>query len=128
MAAFSEGAAALRARVEAAVLAEVERVGPAAFNRSGIVRQFLREGAKRTTMFRWIDQILATGSPDQHLAQVVRMAAAKRIAPAGDPGRYMTREGRTKLPAGVNVEHIATAGVLPVIERLNPGITAADHL
>jgi hypothetical protein len=127
MAALSASAVAPRARVEAAVLAEVGRVGPAAFNRTSIVREFLREGAKRTTMFRWIDQILASGSPDQHLAQVVKTAAAKRIA-ADAGGLSMAGEVRTKLPAVVKVEHIVTAGVVPVIDRLNTCITAADQL
>jgi hypothetical protein len=128
LAALSESAAALKARVEAAVLAEVGRVGLEAFNRTSIVNRFLPEGAKRTTLFRWIDQILASGRPDQHLAKVVEAAAVERIAKESAPRSGMAAEVRTKLPAIVKVEHIVTAGVVPVIERLNTCLGAADQL
>jgi hypothetical protein len=128
LAALSESATALKARVEAAVLAEVGRVGLEAFNRTSIVNQFLAEGAKRTTLFRWIELILASGSPDQHLAKVIESAAAERIASEPAAGVGVAAAVRTKLPAVVKVEHIVTAGVVPVIERLNTCLTAADQL
>ena len=121
-------AVALRARVEAAVLAEVARVGVPAFNRATVVRPFLVEGGKQATLYRWIDQILASGSPEQHLARVVEMAAADRVAKEASPGAGVAAEVRSKLPATVKIEHIATAGVVPVIDRLNTCLAASEQL
>jgi hypothetical protein len=125
---LNEDALALRARVEAAVLAEVSRVGVAAFNRATVVRPFLVEGGKQATLYRWIDQILASGSPDEHLAKVIEGAAADRIAKESVPGAGMAAEVRTRLPATVKIEHIATVGVVPVIDRLNTCLAASEQL
>jgi hypothetical protein len=128
LASLSEVATALRARVEAAVLDEVARVGLESFNRASLIKALVIEGGKQVTLYRWIDQILSSGSPDQHLARVIETAAADRIAQNPEPGRSISAAIRTKLPATPKVEHIATAGVMPVIERLNICLTAADQL
>jgi hypothetical protein len=128
LAAINPAAAALKSEVKVAILAEAERVGVDGLKRVAIMKRFAGRGVSEATLYRWIDSILAGGMADQHMARVIEAAAAERIARDPEPGRSIAAEVRTKLPTAPKVEHIATAGVIPVIERLDICLAAADQL
>jgi hypothetical protein len=59
--------ATLRANFERAVVAEIERVGPAGLRRHEVVTQWRHAGASRTTLWRWLQEMLdhpAGAGPD----------------------------------------------------------------
>jgi hypothetical protein len=124
------GRRALRAEVEAALLAELERVGPDRLNRADVLRRFEGRGADRSTLFRWAAALLASGRAGQHLARKVRAATAERAvrvpaAPAADAAR----EAVERLPVAVRPEDIAGGpGPIAVIERLQTCIRAAEQV
>ena len=70
----------LRAAVEAAVLTEVEKVGPSGLKRDIIVRQFEGGAADRATLYRWISAVLASGQPGMVVAKAVRAVSAERAS------------------------------------------------
>ena len=76
---------ALHGQVEAAVMAEVERVGPDALNKAGIYNRFKGQGASRATLYRWIDAPLKSGKAGMHLTHQIRQAAAARASAVADP-------------------------------------------
>ena len=124
---MSTANAGLRDEVEAAMLEAVERIGTR-FQRDAIVARFLKRGASRATLYRWIAGVLASGRPGQHLASKMHEAAVERSARVADPAADAAREAIAKLPAVVRVEDIASTGTIPVIERLNECIRAADRV
>jgi hypothetical protein len=117
----------LREEVEAAVLAEVERIGPTGFHREVVVERFL-DRAGRSTLYRWIDAILASGSPGRHLARTVQAAAVKRAARTTEPAADAALELARRLPPVISVDDMAGAGVVGVIEQLSRCIGIADQL
>lgn len=118
----------LRPEVEAAVLAELERVGPEAFNKAALVARFEGRGASRATLYRWVDGPLKSGAAGQHLARKVKAAANQRAARTDDPAADAAREAVAKLPVPVRVDDIASSGTLPVIEKLNECIRTAEQV
>ena len=117
----------LREEIEAAVLAELARVGPAAFSKSDMMRRF--EGrASRATLFRHIEKPLVSGRGVQHVARKVKEAAAAR-SKLPDPPAAAVAAAAAKLPAVVRVEDIASSGgMIPVIEKLLACVVIADQL
>jgi hypothetical protein len=125
---MNAAAATLRADVEDAVLAEVERVGSGAFNRATVVKVFLARGAKQSTVYRWIDAVLGSGKPEERAARAITAAASERSQRTQDPAKEVAGEVAAKLPTVPRLEHIATVGVVPVIDRLNVCLQVADEL
>jgi len=82
----------LKAKVEAAVLAEMERAGPDAFRKVAVVNRFMGQGASRATLYRWVDAPLASGRVGQHLTRKVKEAAAKRARRSPEPAREVAAE------------------------------------
>lgn len=100
----------LRERVEAAALAEMERVGPEAFRAADVVRQFVHE-AGRATLFRWLGDLISSGRAGQHLARKVKEKAAARAASAPEcPAAAAAQEAAAALPVVVNLDDLAAAG------------------
>ena len=81
----------LRLEVEAAAVAELERVGPTAFRRETIVRRFSGCGAAPATLYRWIQRAVDFGKVGAVIAAKVRKIALERasepaLPPPLDPG------------------------------------------
>lgn len=109
MGAMTVEAAALFAELQAAVLAEVERIGAEGFRRERVVAQFAGRVPRRTA-YRWIGEILESGAPARHLEARAAAAVAARARspdPAGDLARDV---GRVLPPRPVDAVGSATAG------------------
>ena len=111
----------LREEVEAAVLEEFERVGLDRFRPAVLVRRFMERGAGRSTLFRWIDELIDSGRAGQHLAQMVRAAAAERAARVPDPAVSVTAVVRPEEVAGGD-------GTIAVIQKLQACIRVAESV
>jgi hypothetical protein len=131
MGSMTKAAAALRKDLESAVLVEVERLGLDNWSKDALVKRFMGRGASRTTLYRWASELEASGKPDQHVVRKVREAAAARAVIAADPAVAAAAEVGARLPALVKVEHVVSAGAIPVMDRLNQCVMAAaqavDH-
>ncbi|MBV9250327.1 MAG: hypothetical protein JO227_13915 [Acetobacteraceae bacterium] len=118
-----------REEVEAAVVAEAERIGPDGFDKAAVVKKFLGRGVSRATLYRWVDAVLATGKPGAAVVQKVKAAAKERAARTSDPAEDAAAEAVEKLPAVVKVEDITgTHGPIPVIEKLGQCVRIAEKL
>lgn len=95
-------------QVEEAVLAEVVRAG-ADFQRSAVVSRFMGRGAGKSTLFRWIQEIIDSGIPGQHVARLVKEAAAERAARSEDPSADVATAIGARLPIRVTPGEIAGA-------------------
>lgn len=119
----------LQAEVEAAVLAELERVGPADFNRAEIFRQFEDRNVARSTVYRWVDGVLKSGRGGAHLTKVVKKAAEKRAKRSPDPAADAAREVVEEvLPPIPKPTDFGGAGVVPMVDRLSACIKVAEEL
>lgn len=116
----------LREEVEAAVIAELARVGPD-LNKADLAKRFADRGASRATLYRWIDGPLKSGAAGQHLAREVKAAAAAR-AELPDPPAAAAEAARPSLPAVVRMEDVASQGTIPVIAKLVGCIGIAEQL
>jgi hypothetical protein len=121
-------AAALRAELEAAILADVERLGLDKWSKDTLVKRFMGRGASRTTLYRWVSEVEASGKPDQHVVRKVREAAAARAAIEADPAFAAAADAGAQLPALVKVNDVVSAGAIPVMDRLNQCVAAADQV
>lgn len=118
-----------KAEIEAAVLAELERVGPDAFCKAALVRRFEGQGASRATLYRYVEAPLKSGMAGQHLARQVKAAAAARAARPEPPPATVQRDAAAKLPAVVRIEEVASSGgVIALTERLVGCIQIAEQL
>jgi hypothetical protein len=119
--------AALRAELEAAVLEELRRVGPVAFEKMTIARRFLGQ-ASQATLYRWVDAALAKAGP--RLAGEVMAAAEERATRTVEPSLQAAREAvATTLPRVPRVEDTAgLGGTVPAIEQLGECIRAAQQV
>ncbi len=68
MGGMTDAALSLKAEVEAAVLAQIERLGPNGFSRAPIIKQF-QGRAPTPTLYRWVDRIVKSGRPGQRTRQ-----------------------------------------------------------
>ncbi len=110
------------------MLAELERVGPEAFNKAEIARQFEGRGAGRSSIYRWIDGVLKSGKAGQHVARKVKEAVQKRAERRPDaPAEEAAKAAVAALPAVVRVEDIAgNGGTIQVVELLNKAIQSVE--
>lgn len=112
MGAMSKASAELYAEVSDAVLLEVEQIGVDGINAAGIVARFVGREVSERTLFRWVEKILASGQPGQHLAKRVKAAAAERSARVPDPAEAaeeVATEARELMPARVSPDDIVAA-------------------
>ena len=129
MGAMSKASAALHAEVRNAVMVEVEQLGADGINAAGIVARFVGRGVSERTLFRWIEQIIGSGQPGQHLAGQVKRAAAERSARVPEPAAAaadVAAEARKLLPARVTVNDVAAA-CMPA-EAARPKIRVIEML
>ncbi len=119
----------LRAEVEAAVLAEIERVGPDALSKNAVAKRFHGRGVSAATVWRWVDAVVKSGRAGQHLARKVKKAAAARAARSPNPAADAAAEVATKLPALVSPDDIVGAGgAINAIGQLQDCIRAAQQV
>lgn len=126
MGAMGAGAKALFGEIEVAVIAEIERVGPAELDRAAIVKRFAGRGAGRSTMFAWIDRILASGRPGQAIARTVKAAAAARAARSPDPASDAAADAVALLPVRASVDDVAGGGGLRILDKLTAIVADAE--
>ncbi len=120
----------LRAKVDRALLAELERVGPDALNRATVLRRFEGRGADRATLFRWASALFASGRAGQHLAGKIAAAAEKRAERAPEASAAdAARDAVATLPVTVRPEDIAGGpSAIAVIQRLQDCVRAAEEV
>jgi hypothetical protein len=120
----------LRAEVEAAVLADVTKLGPDQFSKVDVVRRFIERGASRATLFNWVNAILDSGRPGQHVARIVKKAAEARAARTPEPAKEVAGEIAAMLPVRVSVDEVVKGGgsTLNVIDKLNSIVADLDAL
>jgi hypothetical protein len=118
---------ALRAELETAVLEELRRVGPTAFEKMTIARRFLGQ-ASQATLYRWVDAALAKAG--SKLAGEVVAAAEARATRTAEPSLEAARQAvTTTLPWVPRVEDTAGfGGTVPAIEQLGECIRAAQQV
>ena len=112
MGAMSKASAALHAEVRNAIMAEVEQIGADGINAAGIVARFVGRGVSERQLYRWINQIMSSGQPGQHIARKIKQAAAERSARVPDPAEAaaeVAAEARELLPARVSPDDIVAA-------------------
>lgn len=100
----------LREKIESTVLAAVERIGPDGLDKTACLEPFLDRDVARSTLFRWVDAVLASGRRAARIAKVVEAAAEARAARVPDPAADAAREAVEQLPRPVRPEGI-TGGV-----------------
>lgn len=126
MGAMSAGAKALLAEVEAALVAEIERVGPADLDRGALVRRFAGRGASRSTLFVWVDRVLASGRPGQAITRTIKARAAERAARSPDPAGDAAQEAAALLPVRVTPDEAAGGGGLRILDKLAAIVADAE--
>ena len=112
MGAMSKASAEFYAEVSDAVLVEVEQIGVDGINAAGIVARFVGRGVSERQLYRWINQIMSSGQPGQHIARKIKQAAAERSARVPDPAEAaaaVAAEARELLPARVSPDDIVAA-------------------
>ena len=127
MGAMTAAAKALHAKVEAAVIEEVQRVGPE-IDKAAIYRRFAGRGTGRSALYQWIDRALASGKPGQAIARQVKAAAAVRAARSPDPAADAAAEAAALLPVRVAVDEVASApaGGMRLLDRLAHVVADAE--
>jgi hypothetical protein len=109
----------LKAEVEAAVTAEVERVGLAGFAREPVVARF-RDRAGRSTLFRWIDACLASGRPGAAATAAFKAKVDEIAAASPEPEEAVMGEIMARVPQAVTLADAMAdpGGVAAVVERI----------
>ena len=109
---------ALRGEVEAALLAELERVGPAGLRQADLVRRFEGRGASSRSLFRWTGELLKSGRAAQHLSQRMRAAVDERAELTNEPSAAAASEVVAALPRPITLDEIAGSGPINIRSRL----------
>src|SRR5579863_7864135 len=95
--------ASFRAEVEAAVLADVTKLGPEGFSKAEVVRRFAGRGASRSTLFQWVSAVLDSPKPAQHLKRKVASATRSRAKKEADPAAGAARAVVAELPSPIPI-------------------------
>jgi hypothetical protein len=128
MGGLSKKSADLRGELDAAILVEVERLGLDGWSKDSLVKRFMGRGASRTTLYRWVSEVVASGRPGQHVAGVLKAAVADRAAREADPSAAAAAEVGARLPAVVRIDDVVSTGAMSVIEHLNRCVRVADQV
>jgi hypothetical protein len=133
MGAPTDEAKALKAELEAALLAAIESVGAKGIVKAAVVKPFLGRGVHQATLYRWFNAIMASGKPGQHVVRKVEKAAARRAArSAADPAAAaaaVVAEAKALMPIAPKIEHVIGAGkAVNVLDRLQGLVDDLDAL
>lgn len=104
----------LRLAVEDATQAEMERVGPAAFNKISVLRLF-ENRTSRATLYRWIDSYVASGQAGRKITKQLRATAEKRVKKKAPP---ITETAAAFLPQPITIADTARVGGVPKMVAL----------
>jgi hypothetical protein len=118
----------LKAEVEAAVMAEVLRVGATGFAKDSVVRQFLDRGTSRSTLYAWVDKALASGRPGQVLARAVKDAVEERAARTPEPVAEVVTEIAAHLPVTVRPGQVIGMPTINLVDKLGAVIANLEAL
>ena len=118
----------LRDEIEAAVIAEVERVGPDALNKAALFSQFKARGASRASIYRWIDAPLKSGKAAMRLTAQIRKDAAARAAAVPDPALDAAREAAQIIPVPAMSDIAGYGGTVAFIAKLRQIMQTADSV
>ena len=118
----------LRARLEAACIDELARVGPDDLDRGALVRRFEDQGVSARTRYRWLADFLDSGRAGQALVRRVEDAAAARAARTSDPAAEVAREVGELLPKSASPDKMIGSGPIPIMDHLHTVIHAAHEV
>ena len=93
----------LREEVEAAALAEAERIGPSKVNKATIVNRFTNKGTARSTLYRWLDSALNPGKASKWIADKGNAAVRRRSKSDPDPAASAACDSVAMIPAPISV-------------------------
>lgn len=122
------GAASLRQDFEAALLAEIERVGIDALDRGAVVRRFASPEASQRTLYRWCADLVDSGRAGQHLAAVLTAAAAARAARSAAPAADAAREAVAAMPTIATPATIVGTSPVGLVENLGEAIRCVNQV
>lgn len=126
---------ALRTELGAAIDEAFQTLGPKGFDKAAIVNRFLTRGVSRATLYRWVDQHLATAKPGAKLARKVRESAkaAIRTSKAGvrDKPAAVAEVAERALARAPTVEVSAMlpgGGTVDLLGKLRTCMEAAEQV
>jgi hypothetical protein len=120
---------ALREEVEAMVLAEAERVGPSAIQATTIWNRFQHRGAGRSTVFRWVAEMVESGRVGRHLAAQIKLAAARRQKRTAPPAETVKSDLARVMPTAPRMDHIAVGGgTIAVLDKIRACVALAEQV
>jgi hypothetical protein len=101
-----------REEVEAAVCQAMVSMGPAGFDKANLARPFMARGMARSTIYRWIREILATGRPGAAIEAEIVEAAKERAEAARHPAKSAAKATATAMEIVGLIPPTATLGDL----------------
>jgi aminopeptidase N len=107
---------------------DLARGGVESIDRPALARDLAAQGVGRTAAYRWIAEAVAADAERRARAEAISDAAAARAERTSEPAADAAREIVAKLPKVVRIDDVASAGQIPVIERLNQCLQIADML
>jgi hypothetical protein len=132
MGGMSEDALAMRDKFEQALLAEVARVGLEHFTPDAVIKRFLGCGGKRTSLYRWQRELMATDRPREHLDRVTAQAVAIRAAVDPEPAAGAAGAAADGAKAVIIAQHVVRgtggAGAMALLEKLHDCIKTAEDV
>ena len=116
----------LRAKVVAAVEAEVQRIGPDAFKGATLAREFAGKTASQATIYRWIQAALPAAT--DKLAMKIKLAALERSERVPEPAADAGREAVEALPIITTADIVGAGGVVEFVAKLQECIKTAEQI
>jgi hypothetical protein len=124
-----ERATGLREQVEAAVADQIRHLGPGGVDKAAVVRRFSGGGAGRSTLYRWIDAVIAHGAEGIKAIQALRAAVGKPSPPVDSNADPVTRAAAL-LPRTTDVvSHVGGfSSTIAIVELLQQTLGAAQQV
>ena len=108
-----------REEVEIALNEAMGRLGPKGLDKFGVAQPFLARGLSKSTCYRWIREILATGRPAAKIEAKVIEAARARAERAPDPAKDAAEAVMALIPPAATLGDLTGGkGTIAVIERI----------
>jgi len=94
-------------------------MGPGGFDKASVARPFMTRGLTRSTVYRWIREILATGRPGAAIEAEVVKAAKARAERTPEPARDAAQEIVALIPPVVTLGDLTGEdGTIAVVSRI----------
>jgi hypothetical protein len=118
-----------KAEVEAAIVEAMARMGPDGLDKFSVAKPFMARGMSKSTVYRWIGDILASGRPGAAIEAKVVKAVRARAKRAPDPAKAVAEEIGEVMPTLATVAEVTgVGGVIEVIEKLQECFKAAEQV